>query len=41
VTVQILLGGLVILVGVALVVSTERRRPKKAPEPAAAVSTPS
>src|SRR5690606_9040566 len=38
-TAQILLGGLVILVGVALVVSTERRRPGKTPEPAEAVST--
>ncbi|MGI5268378.1 EamA family transporter [Nonomuraea sp. CA-218870] len=38
VTVQLLLGGLVILVGVALVVSTERRRPK-IPEPAGTVTT--
>jgi drug/metabolite transporter (DMT)-like permease len=39
VTVQILVGGLVILVGVALVVSTERRRPKPVAQPAPAVTT--
>ncbi|MFG1947458.1 EamA family transporter [Nonomuraea sp. NPDC048826] len=39
VTVQILLGGLVILVGVALVVSTERKRRPKIPEPAEPVTT--
>jgi hypothetical protein len=41
VTVQIVLGGVVILIGVALVVSTERRAKRRpAPAPADEVTAP-